>query len=117
MIEPDEFLASIYEKNLEMEDFQVTRIINPERAFKLASTKKFHAIILEISLPQGDGFDLLKIFKEDKQTKNIPVIVLTKLGGKNEIMKIWQYGADDFLIKQHFKPSEVVDKLKRILAK
>jgi len=117
LVEPDEFLADIYEKNLLLEGFQVLRTVNPERIIKLAISKKPQAIILEISLPFGNGFEILKDLKENKITENIPIIVLTKLGGKDEMKKVQQYRITDFLVKQHFRPAEVVDKLKNILAK
>ena len=71
--------------------------------------------MLDILLPKMDGFTVLAKLKEDEQVKNIPVILLTNLGQKDDVEKGLQMGAADYLIKAHFKPSEVVDKIKAVL--
>ena len=53
--------------------------------------------------------------KADADTKDIPVILLTNLGQKDDVEKGLEMGAADYLIKAHFKPSEVVDKIKKAL--
>ena len=55
--------------------------------------------------------------KEDPEVKDIPVILLTNLGQKDDVQKGLEAGAVDYLIKAHFKPSEVVDKVNKILKK
>ena len=69
--------------------------------------------MLDILLPKLDGFAVLSKLKEDKDTKDIPVILLTNLGQKDDVQKGLDMGAVDYLIKAHFKPSEVVDKVKK----
>ena len=51
------------------------------------------------------------------KTKKIPVILLTNLNQKDEIERGLSLGADDYLIKAHFMPSEVVEKIKKVLGK
>ncbi|PIT88093.1 MAG: response regulator [Candidatus Magasanikbacteria bacterium CG10_big_fil_rev_8_21_14_0_10_36_32] len=116
LIESDEFLGGIYEKNLLMEDFKVTRAINGERGLKLAETKKPDLILLAVLLPKINGFEILAELKKDNATKNIPVVMLTKLGSKEDVQKGAVLGAADYLIKGHFRPSELVDKVKVILS-
>ena len=53
----------------------------------------------------------------DEETKAIPVILLTNLGQKDDVQRGLDEGAADYLIKTHFKPSEVVDKVRKILHK
>jgi CheY-like chemotaxis protein len=64
-----------------------------------------------------NGFEVLEKLKADKATSDIPLILLTNLNQKDEIERGLSLGADDYLIKAHFLPSEVVDKIKRILSK
>lgn len=54
--------------------------------------------------------------KKSKKLKEIPVILLTNLGAKKDVEKGFNYGVKDYLIKAHFMPSEVVDKIKRALS-
>ena len=72
-------------------------------------------VLLDIVLPKMDGFELLKIVKEDPQLKDIPIILLTNLGQKNEVKKGLDLGADEYIIKAHFTPTAVVAKVKEIL--
>lgn len=115
LIEPDEFLADIYEKNLTMNGFGVLLAKTAEKAMSLAETKKPELILLEVILGRTNGFELLSRLKVNKLTKKIPIIVITKLGQKKDVEKAYELGADDYLIKIHFSPSELVDKVKKIL--
>lgn len=72
-------------------------------------------MLLDILLPKMDGFAVLKKLKADESTKNLPVILLTNLGQKDDVQKGLELGASDYLIKAHFKPSETVDKVKKVL--
>ena len=56
-----------------------------------------------------------KNLKADASTKDIPVILLTNLGQKDDVEKGLEAGASDYLIKAHFKPSEIVEKVKKVL--
>jgi len=112
LVEPDEFLADIYKKNLEMEGYEVLLSSSAESAFKLAEKKKPAVIVTEISLKDIDGFAFVEALKKSKKTALIPVFFVTKLGGTADVAKGRRLGVKGFIIKQHFKPSEVVDKIK-----
>ena len=79
--------------------------------------KRPDLILLDIILPKKDGFEILKIIKADKELKDIPVILLTNLSQKDEVKKGLKLGAQGYLIKAHFMPSEVVKKIKQTLGK
>lgn len=72
-------------------------------------------ILLDLLLPDGYGLDLLKEIKENKNLKDIPVLVLTNYTSKNgdEWAKI--LGADEYLIKANLNPSEIVQKIKKYI--
>lgn len=115
LVEDDVFLSGIYQKKFEMEGYKVTSVDNGEKVLPEAKKKMPDIIMLDILLPKMDGFTVLSKLKEDEQVKNIPVILLTNLGQKDDVEKGLQMGAVDYLIKAHFKPSEVVDKIKSVL--
>lgn len=115
LVEDDEFLAELYATKLDLEDFIVTLAIDGERGLKMIKAKKPDLILLDIILPKMDGFELLKAIKKDKNLKDIPVILLTNLSQKDEVKKGLALGADDYLIKAHFMPSEVVRKIKQAI--
>jgi DNA-binding response OmpR family regulator len=117
LVEDDAFLANIYKTKFEMEGFKVHLAENGEIGLKEAKKKKPDIILLDILLPKMDGFTVLEHLKEDDELKSVPVILLTNLGQKDDVEKGLALGAADYLIKAHFKPSETVDKVKKVLAK
>ena len=115
LVEDDTFLANIYKTKFDMEGFKVSVSENGEEGLGDAKKKKPDIILLDILLPKMDGFTVLEKLKEDSSVKDIPVILLTNLGQKDDVSKGLEMGAEDYLIKAHFKPSEVVDKVKKVL--
>lgn len=115
LVEDDAFLANIYQTKFEMEKFKVTHADNGEDGLAQAKKKKPDIILLDILMPKMDGFTVLQKLKEDGDLKDIPVILLTNLGQKDDVDKGLELGAVDYLIKAHFKPSETVAKVKKAL--
>ena len=115
LAEDDTFLANIYKTKFDMEGFKIIHAENGERALEEAKKKKPSIILLDILMPKMDGFSVLEELKKSSDMKDIPVILLTNLGQKDDVDKGLAMGANDYLIKAHFKPSEVVAKVKGIL--
>ncbi len=115
IIEDDKFLSDIYKTKFESEGFKVTAVNDGEKGLKAIQTKKPDIVLLDVLLPKLDGFTILETLKKDKTTKDIPVVLLTSMGRKEDVIKGLEMGAADYLIKAHFKPTEVVDKVKKIL--
>ncbi len=115
LVEDDSFLANIYKTKFEMEGFKVTVAGNGELGLKEAKKKIPDVILLDILLPKMDGFTVLEHLKEDTELKAVPVILLTNLGQKDDVDKGLKLGAADYLIKAHFKPSETVEKVMKVL--
>lgn len=117
IVEDDVFLAEIYQKKFEMEGFKVSMAGNGEKGLADIKKKKPDIVLLDILLPKLDGFAVLEAAKADAAIKNIPIILLTNLGQKDDVQRGLDEGAVDYLIKTHFKPSEVVDKVRKVLLK
>ncbi len=115
LVEDDEFLANIYKTKFEMEGFKVSVALNGEAGLADVKKKCPDIVILDILLPKMDGFVVLEKLKADPETKHVPVILLTNLGQKDDVEKGLKLGAADYLIKAHFKPSETVEKVKKVL--
>ena len=117
LIEDDPFLLNMYATKFELENFKVVMAEDGEKGLKTAIKEIPDIILLDIMLPKMDGFEVLKGLKEEKSTQAIPVILLTNLSQKEEVERGLSMGANDYLIKAHFMPSEVVDKIKEVLKK
>jgi len=117
IVEDDSFLLGMYANKLEMDDYRVFVAEDGKKGLRLALNEKPDIILLDIRLPEIDGFEILKRVKENEETKNIPIILLTNLSQKEDVEKGLAMGADDYLIKAHFMPSEVIDKINALLRK
>ncbi len=115
IVEDDNFLVDMYTTKFELEGFQVLAAEDGEKGIELAREEKPDIILLDILMPKKDGFSTLEDLKKEDVTKDIPVILLTNLGQKEDVKKGFDLGAAGYLIKAHFMPSEVVDKIKKIL--
>lgn len=72
-------------------------------------------MLLDLILPGIDGFEVLSKMKEDSSLGSIPVIILSNLGQKEDVEKGLKLGAVDYLIKAHFTPGEIIEKIKVVL--
>ena len=89
--------------------------MNAREARKILKDEKIDLILLDIILPDVDGFQLLDEFKKDDATKDIPVIIVSNLGQKEEIEKGKERGAVDYIIKSNTIPGEILKKVENIL--
>lgn len=116
IVEDDSFVMDIYKTKLSQEGFSVVEAINGMEALKKLKDVKPDLVLLDIIMPYMDGLEVLRKMKENEDTKNIPVILLTNLSQKEEVDKGIGLGAKDYLIKSHFTPSEVLEKIKSCLS-
>jgi len=115
IVEDDNFLLNMYADKFRAENFEVFIADDGAKGVKLTKEKIPDIILLDIMLPKMNGFEVLEKIKIDSKVKNIPVILLTNLSQKEEVKKGLSLGAKDFLIKAHFMPNEVVDRVKEVL--
>lgn len=117
LVEDDSFVSDIYQKKIESEGFKIITAENGIEAVKKLKEVTPDLILLDIVMPYMDGMDVLKEIKANEKWKTIPVILLTNLSEKEKIEEAIGIGADDYLIKSHFTPSEVISKVNLILKK
>ena len=117
LIEDEEMLANMYEVKFQNEGFDLTKALDGADGLVKAKAIKPDFILLDIIMPKMDGFSVLKTLKEDPITKDIPVMLLTNLGQEEDIERGKQLGAVGYLVKANITPSEVVDEVKKKLAK
>ena len=117
IVEDDPFVMDIYETKLEKEGFGVILAVNGAEAIKKLEeeSSKPDLILLDIVMPHMDGLSVLKEIRGKDGLKEIPVVLLTNLSQKEEIEKGFELGAQDYLIKSHFTPSEVMEKVSKYL--
>jgi len=115
IVEDEEMLVNMYISKFEKEGFEPMKASNGKTGLELAQKENPNIILLDVIMPEMDGFMVLKELKSDAKTKNIPVIMLTNLGQDEDIKKGNELGAKDYLVKANLTPAQVVDKVKEIL--
>ena len=100
---------------LEQEGYKVLGALNGEIGLNMAKTEKPELILLDLVLPKMHGFEVLKALKEDAETKDIPIIVLTNLESMGDVAKALELGATTYLVKASYTLEEVVSKIKKAL--
>ena len=108
-IEDDAFLSSLVSGKLIETGFSVITAGTGHDGLAKAKIEHPHLILLDIMLPDMGGFEILEKLKADPDTQNIPVIILSNLGGRDEIEKGVALGACSYLIKSNILPHEVAE--------
>lgn len=115
VIEDDQAISIMYKGKLESDGFSVLTAINGADGLELAKKEGPDLIMLDIILPQLDGFSVLAELKKDSKTKGIPVIMLTNLGTDEDKAKGEKMGAVDYFVKANMTPSQISEKIKKYL--
>ena len=115
IIEDDKFLRELITQKLIKEGYETSEAIDGEEGIKKIREERPNLILLDLILPGIDGFEVLSQMKEDSALSPIPVIILSNLGQKEDIERGLKLGAVDYLIKAHFTPGEIIEKVKNIL--
>jgi len=115
IIEDDKFLRELITRKLLNEAYEVSEAVDGEEGIKKIKEEKPDLILLDLILPGIDGFEVLSKMREDPALAQIPVIILSNLGQKDDVEKGLKMGAVDYLIKAHFTPGEIIEKIKVVL--
>lgn len=115
IVEDDRFLRDLIQQKLIKEGFEVVSAVDGEEALKMVVEKPPQLVLLDLILPGVDGFEVLRRLRADTNTAKLPVIVLSNLGQKEDMDRAMKLGAEDFMVKAHFTPSEIVNKVRTTL--
>ena len=117
LVEDDDFISRMYVAKLEHAGFEVLVAADGEVGLRLALTERPDMILLDLLLPKRDGLSVLAEIKRRPEMHKVPIIVLTNLSQQEQVDKCMALGAVECLIKAHFTPSEVVQKIYECLDK
>lgn len=115
LVEDDQMIVDMYKMRFEDEGFEVLVTDKGSQALDWAKEKKPAAILLDIILPETDGFSVLQTLKNETITKSIPVLLLTNLGQESDKTKGQEYGASDYFVKSQHTPAEIIQKIKELI--
>ena len=115
LIEDDPFLIDIYTTKLKEAEYTVDVAEDGDTALRKIKDEPPNLMLLDIVLPNFNGWEILRKVHSNDKTKNIKVVILSNLGEKEEVEKGIKLGAVKYLVKAHYTPSEVVEEIKKIL--
>ena len=115
VIEDEPMVSRMYGKIIEFEKFEVVSAIGGKEGLEKAKSEKPDLILLDIMMPEPNGIRVLEDLKADPATKNIPVVMITNLSGKNDSELALSKGATDYWVKKEINPQDLGQKIKKIL--
>lgn len=111
VVDDEERMVRFIRLNLEYDGFQVIEAFNGNQALEQVRSKLPDLVLLDVMMPDIDGFEVLRIIRE---TSNVPVIMLTAKGEENDRVRGLELGADDYITKP-FSPRELVSRVRAVL--
>lgn len=114
-VDDEKHIVRLVEINLKKAGYEVMTAGNGREALDAVALSTPDLIVMDVMMPEMDGFAALKKLKENPATSNIPVIMLTAKAQDADVFKGWQSGADLYLTKP-FNPAELLTFVQRILS-
>jgi DNA-binding response OmpR family regulator len=115
LAEDDKFISRAYFDGLSRAGFDVIQAYDGNAALVKIKEAKPDIVLLDVIMPEKNGFEVLEELKKDDELKRIPVIVLSNLGQETDIQKGRELGANDYMIKANYSMTEVIEKIKKLL--
>ena len=110
--EPD--IIELIKYNLKNEGYLILTAQTGEQAIKIVKQSQPDLMVLDLMLPGIDGLEVTKYLKNNEQTKDIPIVMLTAKGEESDIVTGLELGADDYISKP-FSPKVLVARIRAIL--
>jgi DNA-binding response OmpR family regulator len=103
-------------ERLTKEGFRVDHVDSGTAALQAMTGKDYSLLILDVKMPGLDGFEVLKRVRHDMKLPDLPVIMLTAMGSEADIIKAYDLGADDYILKP-YSAVQLVARVKTLLRK
>jgi CheY-like chemotaxis protein len=117
VIEDETLVAKLYKEILTKAGLEVTTAIGGRDGLIKVKKEKPDLVLLDIMMPEPNGIQVLEELKKDKETRDIPVVVLTNLSGKKDAELALSKGAEAFWVKEDADPKWLRGKVKAVLNK
>lgn len=118
IVEDDSILSELYKEKFKLAGFDAALACTGKEGLELLEKEIPDIILLDILMPELNGFEMLKEMKKNRKFRNIPVILLTNLGESKIDMDSelsYALGVKDYLIKTKHTPDEIVKKVNYVL--
>lgn len=117
IVEDESFLVEMYKTSFEQAGYKVSVALNGVPVMDMVKKEHPQLILLDIVMPEKDGYTVIRELKKDKITKTTPVLIFSNLAQDYEIKKGLKLGADDYFVKTDYTPAQLVSKVDRLIGK
>ena len=117
IIDDDPYISEMYLLKFKEAGFDVETGVDGKEAIEKTTSWVPDVLLLDIVMPVYDGFDVLRRLGETGILSKVKVVLLTNLGQREDIERGMKLGAVEYIVKAHFTPSEVVEKVNQLLSK
>lgn len=112
--EDDLMISEIYERKFKENGYEVLTAFAGDQVLEIVKKQKVDIILLDLLIPRMDGFEVIRNLRDGRYDAKIKIIVSSNLSQKDEREKVLALGADGFITKSQYTPSEVVEEIKKI---
>ncbi len=114
IVDDEVYILHILDFSLGAEGYEVITAADGEEALAKARGEKPDLVVLDVMMPKVDGFEACRRLKNDPETRELPVILLTAKGREVDRKMGIEVGADDYMVKP-FSPSKLIQKIESFL--
>lgn len=116
IIDDDQTVVSIWSMALKSENFEVVTALTAKEGLEKAKSQKPDFILLDQIMPDMKGNDTLRSLKQDQETANIPVAIASNYSENKMMQDAINEGAVDYIMKYQIEPSDLIVKIKSLMA-
>lgn len=118
IIEDDDFLQGLEATKIKKSGFEVHTASNGADAMKIIDSKqKIDLILLDLLLPDMNGFEILEKIRQTSELSNIPVIIFSNLNEEKDLKSAEKFNFTEFMVKSNFTLDELTDKITSLIGK
>ena len=117
IVDDERDLSSIYKSSFESEGFEVSYCDNGEAALQVARDFRPDLILLDLMMPRLSGFDAIELFRSTPETSAAIIVIFSALSRPEDIAKVKELGADDYIVKSNASFIDVVSRVKALINK
>ena len=113
--EDDMMISEIYQKKFSEKGFEVFTAFSGDQVLGIVKKEKVDIILLDLLIPKMDGFQVTEKLRNGEYDPNIKIIISSNLSQKEDRDKVMALGADSFILKSQYTPSEMVEEIKKLI--
>jgi DNA-binding response OmpR family regulator len=114
VVDDDPTMVKLINVNLKLNNYSVVEAISGEQALEVIQTEPLDLVVLDIMMPGVDGWEVLRRIRSNTETQEMPVILVTAKTQDSDVIRGWELGADEYVIKP-FNPLLLVEVIKMVL--